>query len=102
MPIYKLSRHVVYEPREQKSIEVWGIDRKPTSLPVQCAPRDTDIDDPLRSETCCSSYLLLLDSKFVKWHHISEWFSFAEDAGYEVISGFKKLSPYSTILVRGP
>jgi hypothetical protein len=44
--------------------------------------------------------LLLLDGDFVEWGRIWEWMSVAEEKGYEVVSGFKKLSPYSVIVIR--
>jgi hypothetical protein len=31
-----------------------------------------------------------------------EWLSEAEKAGYELVSGYKELSPYSTLIIRGP
>jgi hypothetical protein len=42
------------------------------------------------------------DSDYVGWHAIWVWLSDAEAAGYEVISGFKKMTPYSVIILRGP
>ena len=80
--------------------EVWGIDRPAPGLITTCAPRDTDADDPLRRE--CNTYLLkTADGHHVTWHRMFEWLSEAEAAGYEVVSGFKKLSPYSSIVLRG-
>lgn len=104
MPIYKLRRHVIYKPGCQETHEVWGIDRMPAALPVRPAPRDTDVDDPLRaSDSCGCLYLLCLcNGELVRWCDIAEWMSEAEEAGYTVISGYKDLSPYAIILIRGP
>ena len=103
MPFYRLRRHVVYDPACQQTREVWGIDRKAPGLRSRCAPRDTDADDPLSCGSrggCCDLELLLLDGDFVEWGRIWEWMSVAEEKGYEVVSGFKKLSPYSVIVIR--
>ena len=105
MPLYRLSRHVIYRSGCQQTDEVWGIDRAPpltSGLSVRCAPRDTDEDDPLRRRACGSPLLLLHEGDYVSWGMIWEWLSVAEAAGYEVISSFKKISPYSTIVIRGP
>jgi hypothetical protein len=105
MPIYCLSRHVVYRPGCQKTDEVWGIDRGlpiASGLATKCAPRDTDEDDPLRRRSCESPLLLWHKGDYVSWRFIWEWLSVAEAAGYEVVSGFSKISPYSVIVVRGP
>jgi hypothetical protein len=40
------------------------------------------------------------DGDYVTWERMMEWMSEAEEAGYEVISGFKKMSPYSTIIIK--
>lgn len=100
MPFYKLSRHVVFDPHEGQTREVFGIDRSPTSLPVIASPRDTDKGDPLRREVC-APLLVLKDGRMVTWELFFEWMSEAEEAGYEVVSGFKKLSPYSLIVIKG-
>lgn len=73
------------------------------AMPTRGAPRDTDADDPLRHDECgCTQLLVLPCGSYVTWHRFMEWLSVAEAAGYELVSGFKKLSPYSTIVVRGP
>jgi hypothetical protein len=100
MPIYKLIRHVVYFPTCQETREVWGIDRAAPGLRTMGAPQSTDADDPLG--TPCSLLLLMHDGDYVTWTRIPEWISEAEEAGYEVVGGLHKLSPYTTILVRGP
>jgi hypothetical protein len=105
MPLYNLRRHVIYRSGCQQTDEVWGVDRSfPTvsGLKTKCAPRDTDEDDPLRARSCGSPQLLVLGCDYVPWANIWEWLSVAESAGYEVVSGFKKLSPYSVIVLRGP
>jgi hypothetical protein len=104
MGIYKLKRHVVPKPGGcQETVEAWGIDRVPIGLETRVAPRDTDADDPLRCrDACCVNLLRLSDGGLVTWGRIAEWMSEAEDAGYTVISGYKNLSPYSVILIRGP
>jgi len=101
MPIYRLIRHVIYDPREKETREVWGIDRPPTSLPVVPSSRDTDKGDPLRKEDC-SPLLVLSDGRKVTWDLMFEWMTEAEDAGYTILSGFKNLSPYTQIIIRGP
>jgi hypothetical protein len=79
------------------------VDRPMAGLPTRGAPRDTDADDPLRSDECgCTQLLTLPCGSLVTWPRIMEWMSMAEAAGYEIVSGFKKLSPYSAIIVRGP
>lgn len=103
MPFYRLRRHVVYKPGCQQTEEVWGIDRKAPGLATRCAPRDTDADDPLAcGDSCCGPELLVLDGHLVPWGRIWEWLSVAEEAGYEVVSGFDKMTPYSVIVMRGP
>lgn len=104
MPVYRLRRHVIYRPGGcQETEEVWGIDRRPAALSVACAPRDTDIDDPLRSQLCGAPLLLKNSSgEFVTWDGLMEWLSEAEAAGYELVSGYKHVSPYSTFVIRGP
>ena len=99
MPIYKLIRHVIYHPGSQNTHEVWGVDRSPPGLPTTGAPRSTDEDDPLRRGACVP-LLLMRDGDYVTWERMMEWMSEAEEAGYEVISGFKKMSPYSTIIIK--
>lgn len=101
MPIWRIRRHVVYEPGCQQTKEVWGIDRPAPGLEAVCGPRDTDRDDPLLGDgDCCRSLLLRLDGEWVTWGRIWEWMTVAEEAGYEVVSGFAELSPYSTIIIR--
>ncbi len=101
MPFYQLRRQVIYRPDSQETVEVWGIDRKPKKLPTVGAPKFTDADDPL-GRGACSLLLVLRCGDYVTWERMTEWFSEAEAAGYEVISGFKKLSPYSSIVLKGP
>jgi hypothetical protein len=98
MPIYKLSRHVIYRPGGQETHEVWGIDREAPGLRTRGAPRFTDEDDPLGRP--CSLLLVLRDGDYVTWDRMFEWLGEAEEAGYEVVSGFKKLSPYTQIVIR--
>ena len=102
MGIYRLSRNVVYSVREQNTVEVWGIDRPAPGLHCESAPRDTNNDDPLagNQNRCCCVLLLLLGRDWVTWDLIPEWLSVAEEAGYELVSGYKKLSPYSTIMIK--
>jgi hypothetical protein len=102
MGIYRLSRNVVYSVRDQQTVEVWGIDRPAPGLPSESAPRDTNNDDPLSAnqDSCCCVLLLLLCGRWVTWDRIPEWLSVAEEAGYELVSGYKKLSPYSTIMIK--
>lgn len=106
MPIYRISRHVIYKPGCQQTEEVWGIDRQPGGpLNVAGAPRFTDKDDPLLDErSVCGCKLLLKTAAghWVTWHRMWEWLSEAEAAGYELVSGYKKLSPYSTLIIKGP
>jgi hypothetical protein len=99
MPIYRLIRHVIFRPGTQETVEVWGIDRPAAGLPTVGAPSFTDADDPL-GRGPCSPLLLMRDGDYVTWHRMMEWLGEAEEAGYEVVSGFKKLSPYSTIVIR--
>lgn len=99
MPVYKLIRHVIFRPGTQETVEVWGIDRPLQRLPITGAPSFTDADDPLR-RGACSPLLLMRDGDYVTWDRMPEWLSEAEEAGYEVVSGFKKLSPYSTIMLK--
>jgi len=101
MPLYKLRRHVVWKPGCQETVEAWGIDRPAPGLRSRCAPTFTDADDPLRG-SCNTQLLTFCDGAWVTWPHITEWMSEAEEAGYTVVSGFENLSPYSTIVIRGP
>jgi hypothetical protein len=104
MPLYRLQRHVVYDAGCQQTREVWGLDRRPAgALQTRPAPRFTDEDDPLRKEdACCVALVTLPCGGLVTWPRVFEWLSVAEAAGYQVISGFDTLSPYSTIVLRGP
>jgi hypothetical protein len=43
-----------------------------------------------------------MDGEWVTWRRIWEWLSVAEEAGYSVVSGYEKLSPYSVIILKGP
>jgi len=101
MPLYKLVRHVIFFPGSQETTEVWGIDRPAAGLPTTGAPSFTDAHDPLRRGPC-SPLLLMRGGGYVTWQRMMEWLSEATAAGYEVVSGFKKLSPYSEIVLRGP
>ncbi len=106
MPIYRLRRHVIYKPGCQQTEEVWGIDRRPgaPTLKVVGAPRFTDEDDPLLGDRECGCPLLLKTAggEWVTWHRMWEWLSEAEAAGYQLVSGYEKLSPYSTLIIKGP
>ena len=102
MAMYRLIRHVIYRPGSQETIEVWGIDRPAPGLHTTGAPSFTDADDPLRRGSACEQLLLMRDGDYVTWHRLTEWLGEASAAGYEVVSGFKKLSPYSTIVLKGP
>lgn len=103
MPLYRLRRHVIYDSACGQTREVWGTDRPfgSPALKTRPAPRDTDADDPLRRGDCGCAVLLVLEGHFVTWDAIWTWLSVAEGEGYEVVSGFKKLSPYSVIVLRG-
>jgi len=101
MPVYRLIRHVIFRPGSQETQEVWGIDRAPAALPVVGAPSFTDADDPLR-RGACSPLLVMRNGDYVTWDRFFEWLSEAEEPGYELVSGFKKLSPYSQMILRGP
>jgi len=98
MPFYSLKRHVIYRPGSQETREVWGIDREAPGLRVRGAPIFTDADDPLGQP--CSLLLTLCNGDFVTWDRFMEWLSEADEAGYELVSGFKKLSPYSQLIIR--
>jgi len=102
MGVYRLSRNVVYSVRDQQTVEVWGIDRPAPGLSFESAPRDTNNDDPLfpSQDHCGCVLLLLLCGRWVTWDRIPEWLSVAEEAGYELVSGYKKLLPYSTIMIK--
>ena len=103
MPVYRVRRHVVFKRGCQETEEVWGIDRPAPGLHTVPAPRDTDADDPLRSDECgCTQLLKMQCGHWVTWTRFFEWLSEAEAAGYELVSGFKKLSPYYTIVIKGP
>ncbi len=102
MPVYRVRRHVIYKPGCQQTEEVWGIDRAAAGLNTVGAPRYTDEGDPLRNGECGSQLLKLADGRWVTWDRFFEWLSEAEVAGYELVSGFKKMSPYSVFVVRGP
>jgi hypothetical protein len=101
MPVYRVRRHVIYKPGCQQTEEVWGIDRAAPRLRTVSTPRSTDADDPLRQEECgCPQLLQLSDGRWVTWSCVWEWLSEAEAAGYELVSGYQKLSPYSTLVIR--
>jgi hypothetical protein len=102
MPFYRIRRHVIYKPGCQQTEEVWGIDRTAPSLNTVGAPRDTDEGDPLRSDGCGPQLLKLADGRWVTWERFFEWLSEAESAGYELVSGFKKMTPYSVLVLKGP
>jgi hypothetical protein len=44
----------------------------------------------------------MADGRYVPWSHFFEWASEAEAAGYEIVSGFKNLSPFTVVVLRGP
>jgi hypothetical protein len=98
MPFYKLQRHVIYKPGSQETQEVWGIDAEAPGLPVKGAPYATDAGDPLGRP--CSLLLVLRCGEFVTWDRFFEWLSEAEEAGYELVSGYQKLTPYSSLVIR--
>ena len=98
MPFYKIQRHVIYRPGSQETREVWGIDREAPGLPVRGAPYATDADDPLGQP--CSLLLVLRDGDYVTWDRFFEWLGLAEEAGYELVSGYQKLTPYSSLVIR--
>ena len=103
MPFYRVKRHVIYKPGCQQTEEVWGIDRPAPGLRTGGAPRDTDADDPLRGDGCgCVTLLKMECGSPVTWDRFFEWLSEAETAGYELVSGYKNLSPYSVLVLRGP
>jgi len=103
MPIYRLIRRVIYRPGSQETHEVWGIDREPAGLPTTGAPKFTDVEDPLLGKDApCSPLLVLKNGDYVTWHRFFEWVSEAMEAGYHVISGLERPSPYSTFLIEGP
>jgi len=96
---YRVQRRVVYLSYDQNTVEAWGIDRDASGLCVT-STRFTDTDDPLAQD--CSLLLLFRDGRYVTWPLMFEWLSEAEEAGYTLVSGFNKLSPYSTLIIRGP
>ena len=102
MGIYFIKRHVVYMTKCQQTEEVWGIDRPALNLPTMSAPRITDADDPLRSDSCSVTLLKMPDGSYVTWNKIGAYLSIAESAGYTIVSEFKNLSPYSVIVLSGP
>jgi hypothetical protein len=103
MPVYRLIRRVIYRPCSQETHEVWGVDRKPKNLPIVGAPRFTDEDDPILEESAaCAPLLAMRDGDYVTWHRFFEWLSEAMCAGYTMISGLEKPSPYSVFLLEGP
>ena len=103
MPFYRLIRRVIFRPGSQETREVWGVDRPPAALPTVGAPQFTDEDDPLQGDSGpCSALLVMRNGDYVTWHLFFEWLSEAEAAGYEVVSGFKNLTPYSQIVIKGP
>jgi len=101
MGLYRIKRHVMYRRCDQQHEEVWGIDRFAPGLRTSVAPHDTDRDDPLRGDEC-TLLLRFTDGRFVTWDTLFEWLSDAENAGYELASGFQDVSPHSTLVIRGP
>jgi hypothetical protein len=96
---YKLKRHVVFLPRTAESEEVWGIDRAPMSLETT-RQTYTDTDDPLG---CRCSLLLVHEGQYVTWSRFFEWLSYAETQGYSLVTPITgDLSPYSTLVIKGP
>lgn len=108
MPLYRMLRRVVYDRAAQEYNEVWGIDRVSATflLPTKSAPRDTDRDDPLndpKREPCgCTPLLTLQNGEWVTWKRMFEFLSEAEEAGYTLVSGFERMSPLSTLVLKGP
>lgn len=107
MPFYRVRRHVIFRPGCQQTEEVWGIDRQPAALKTARAPRATDVGDPvldptMSDEGSCPLLLKLANGEWVTWHRIWDWLSQAESVGYELVSGFQDLTPYSTLILRGP
>jgi len=96
---YRLKRHVIYAPPAAEHVEVWGIDRRPAALEVSGSPRDTDRCDPL-GIPC--ALLLVHEGSYVTWDRFFEWLSYAEIQGYSLVTPFADLSPYSTLILRGP
>jgi hypothetical protein len=96
---YRLKRHVVFLPRSVETEEVWGIDRTPTSLETT-RQTFTDTDDPLGSRC---SLLLVYEGQYVTWPLFFEWLSYAETQGYTLVTPITgELSPYSTLVIKGP
>ena len=98
--MYRLIRHVIYRPGSQETHEVWGVDRPFARLPVKGAPIFTDEDDPLRRDLC-TPLLVMRDGGYVDWNRLFEWFGEAAEAGYMVVSGLEKPSPYSVFIMEG-
>ena len=96
---YRLKRHVVFLPREVDTVEVWGIDRSAPNLETT-RQTYTDVDDPLR-KPC--SLLLVYEGQYVSWSLFFEWLSYAETKGYTLVTPITgELSPYSTLVLKGP
>jgi hypothetical protein len=96
---YRLKRHVIFLSRSVETVEVWGIDRPAPKLETM-TQRDTDRDDPLGTQC---ALILVHEGQYVTWSHFFEWLSYAETQGYTLatpISG--DLSPYSTLVLKGP
>ena len=103
MPVYRLIRRVIYRPGSQETHEVWGIDREPKGLSTVRAPTFTDEDDPIQGcSAACSPLLVMQDGDYVTWHRFFEWLSEAMCAGYRIILGLEKPSPYSVFILEGP
>jgi len=102
MGFYRIRRNVVYSAQLQNTVEAWGIDRPAPGLCYVQAPRDTNRDDPINGnqDKCCCVLLLLIGRDWVTWDLLPEWLSIADEAGYELASGYEKLSPYSTLILR--
>ena len=99
--VYFLTRHVVFDAACGKTREVWAADRPGAAFATTRAPRFTDEGDPLGHP--CSTWLLVMpDGDWVGWNKIPVWLSVAIAAGYEVVSGFQDMSPYKSIVIRGP
>ena len=96
--MWRLVRRVIYVPRDQNTLEVWGVNQPMHGLATVAAPPFTDADDPLGRD--CSLVLIMPDGDYVTWDRMFEWLGLAEAAGYTVVSGFADLSPYSTIVLR--
>jgi len=99
MPYWSLKRHVVYLPRGQDTIEVWGIDRPAPHICTTTRPQIlVDNDDPLGDS--CALLVTTKEGALLTWDRMMEFFSEIEVEGYEPVISLSKLSPFSTIVLR--